>query len=107
MQRDRGHTPFLAQLQDWDSERLFAAADAIRALQVTPGWAVMTRMLELARNSAEDRMRYGKILEQAEYARNLGVITGLESVEKAGEAILLRAEAVQKQLEAAAEKAEA
>ena len=100
MERQRQHVAFLAHLQKWPSERLFTAERQVRELMDHPGWGELTGLIDAARESAETRMKYGPIREQADYARDLGMIAGLEALKAASEAVFLRADEVQARLQA-------
>lgn len=97
----RQHTPFLGHIEAWESEPLFEAQRAVRTLVDSPGWDVVCELIDAGRENAEARLKYGSVpASTAEYAKALGFVTGLESLEAAAEAVLLAAERRQKRLEA-------
>lgn len=98
------HTPYLAHLtrreKGSDADRLPSEADAIRAMLSSPGWGVLTELVEYVHGEAVSRILFehagtsGHVLEQAEYARLLGFLAGLRQSRVAAEALLIHAERV-------------
>lgn len=105
MGRDLKYEPYVAHLRGWESERVIAAKEAIEGLLAHPGWDVLTGLLEDARDASQARLRYGGVLEQAEYAKALGHLLGLEGPELAAQAVVLYAKQVEEELKANAETA--
>ena len=101
MEQESQHRPFTARLRDWDSERLFTADRQVRELIEHPGYRVVLDLIGAANESAQTRMKHGPIMEQAEYARAHGLMAGLESVKSAAESVLIEAERVADELQAA------
>lgn len=91
MQKGAQHTPFLAAIHDWDDEKLNQAEDDVQRMVDSPGWAVLTELLERGYRSIQGQLTYGKTLEQADYARELGKLVGFEFPQAAAEAVLLKA----------------
>lgn len=116
MEQERGKesTPmeyrqFIAEMRRWDSTKLFEAQRAIADLKGQPGYIVLEELVRSVLDRYEKQLRYGGVLDQAEYARVLGSMAGMESLLEAANAVLFQAEKVEKQLndEAPAERAEA
>jgi hypothetical protein len=98
--------PFLAYMRGWESERAFAARQAVEGLMEHPGWDVLVGLVETATKATYDQMKYTqKPLEQAEYAQLHGRIAGLESIVPAAEAVLVNGQRVDRRLASAAEAA--
>jgi hypothetical protein len=66
------------------------------------GWELLTRLIEDTHGEAVQRLLFlsagaeGKVLEQAEYARLLGFLSGLRQSRVAAEAFIEHAERVQR-----------
>jgi hypothetical protein len=94
------HRPYLAQLRHRDSDALPSEADAVAQLVQTPGWQIVAELIEAAHGDAVSRLLFahsgaeGRVLDQAEYARLLGFLSGLRQARVAAEAVLLHAERV-------------
>jgi len=98
------HLPYLAQLKRRDkvsdADRLPFEADAIQQMLASEGWRVLTELVEYVHGEAVSRMLFehagaeGRVLEQAEYARLLGFLSGLRQTRVAAEAFLIHAERV-------------
>lgn len=92
--------PFLHALSRWDDQEVFDAKEAVERLLESDGWAVVLRLLEAGRDSIQGQLQYGKVLDGAEYARELGKLVGLECPVAAAEAVLLKADKIDKDAEA-------
>src|SRR5215813_7874840 len=99
------HSPYLATLKARDrrsdADRLPAEADAVQQMLESEGWRVLTELVEYVHGEAVTRLLFahagttGATLEQAEYARLLGFLSGLRQTRVAAEAFLIHAERVQ------------
>lgn len=75
-----------------------ADRDAVSALVLTPGWRVLEDLLAEVHGNAVDRLLFshagseGRVFDQAEYARLLGFLAGLEQARVATEAVIKHAE---------------
>ena len=96
------HRPYLARLQRHDSDALPSEVDAVRQLLGSKGWELLMRLLDDTHGDAVKRILFasagaeGKVLEQAEYARLLGFLSGLQQARVAAEAYIEHAERVQR-----------
>ena len=93
------HTPFLAHLRKYgDFESALSDRDAVEATLDSHGWTLVMNLIDSVHEEAVMRALFahagseGRVLEQAEYARLLGFLSGLRQVRWAAEAIVLRAE---------------
>lgn len=94
------HGPFMALLKGWDSEELFLAEERVRALVESDGWPVICELIEAAASHKRDEMEFAAdVWDQAAYARQIGLIRGLDSALVVAEAVLIRAEQVHKTLQ--------
>jgi hypothetical protein len=96
------HRPYLARLTRHSSDEIPSEVDAVRQLLDSKGWELLTRLLEDTHGEAVQRLLFlsagaeGKVLEQAEYARLLGFLSGLRQSRVAAEAFIEHAERVQR-----------
>jgi hypothetical protein len=97
------HLPYLAHLRKrHDSDALPSEVDAIRTLLGSTGWELLMRLLDDVHGEAVTRLLFtsagaeGQVLEQAEYARLLGFLSGLSQSRVAAEAFIQHAERVQR-----------
>lgn len=94
------HRPYFAQLKRRDQDNLPSEHDAIRAMVQGPGWKLLNELLDQAHGDAVRRLLFshsgaeGRVLDQAEYARLLGFLSGLGQARVAAEAFLMHAERV-------------
>lgn len=93
------HGEFIALLRHWDQQEVLDARDAVEALLKSDGWKVVVKLLEEARDAIQGQMQYGKVLEQAAYTRELGRIVGMEYAVAAPEAVLIKADRIDKEAE--------
>lgn len=98
VETDFAHTPYRAQMNKWPSERLFAAASAVRELQDSPGWAVVLELMEGVREDHEAQLIFGQAVDDATVSRLRGAVAGLKSAEVAAEAVLKAAQDVEQDL---------
>jgi hypothetical protein len=101
------HLPYLAHLRKLDKvsdvERLADDADAVQRMLDGRGWGVLTELVGYVHGEAANRLVFahqgveGKVLDQAEYARVLGFLAGLQQFQAAAQAVLIHAERVQRQ----------
>jgi hypothetical protein len=95
------HRPYFAQLNRRDSDSLPSEVDQVRALIESPGWALVNELVDVAHGDAVRRLLFthtgatGRVLDQAEYARLLGFLSGLGQARVAAEALLMHAERAQ------------
>lgn len=96
------HLPYLAHLRKTrDSDSLPTEADAIEQMLASEGWRVLTELVERVHGEAVTRLLFshagadGRVLEQAEYARLTGFLSGLSQARVAAESYLIHAERVQ------------
>jgi hypothetical protein len=99
----RDIAPVAEILRRWPADRLFQAAELIETLETDPGFNLLTALVEEARDNAQDRLIAGPTLQQADYARALGMLAGLDVVRKIPRTVREIAAAKQKRLEAAEE----
>lgn len=97
------HLPYLAHLRKrHDSDALPSEADAVRTMLDSLGWAVLMSLIEDVHGETVGRLLFasagaeGQVLEQAEYARLLGFLSGLRQARAAAEAYIEYAERVRK-----------
>lgn len=98
------HLPYLAHLRTLDKtsdvERLADDADAVGRMLESRGWTVLTELVRYVHGEAANRLVFahqgsqGKVLDQAEYARVLGFLAGLQQFEAAAQSVLIHAERV-------------
>jgi hypothetical protein len=92
------HRPYHAHLRRRDPDRLLADRDAVSALLASPGWQVLEELTDAVHGTAVDRLLFshagseGRVLDQAEYARLLGFLSGLGQARVAAEAVITHAE---------------
>jgi len=91
MQISRHHELLKAKLRKWDPDRVLTAAKLVRDLMAQPGWAEIQLLIQQTRDGHERQMLEGRTLSQADYARMVGVIQGLRTLEDAGEALFEQA----------------
>ena len=82
--------PYVNRLEhDWDPEVLETAAGHVAALAEHPGWHALTQLIEEAHAEAWTGIlaghvgKQGRVLDQAEYARLLGFLAGLNEFQAA------------------------
>ena len=92
------HRPYHAHLRRRDPDRLTADRDAISQLLTSPGWRVLEELMAEVHGNAVDRLLFshagseGRVMDQAEYARLLGFLSGLDQARVAAEAVITHAE---------------
>jgi len=97
------HRPYLARLRGSDFDTIIADRDAVQAMLDHPGWQLVERLLDETHADATTRLLFGhagsdgSVLEQAEYARLLGFLSGLKQTRWAAEAFIEHAERVRQQ----------
>lgn len=96
------HAPFLAHLRKYgDYETALSDRDAIQTLLDSRGWTLLTDLIDSVHEEAITRSLLdhvgasGRVMEQAEYARLLGFLSGLRQFRWAAEAFVMRAERAQ------------
>lgn len=76
-----------AKLRRWDPERVQSAAKLVRQLMAQPGWAEIQLLLQQVRDGHEQTMLEGRTLSQADYARMVGALQGLRTLQDVPEAL--------------------
>jgi hypothetical protein len=76
--------PYLNRLErDWEPDDLAAVAEYVHQLEDHPGWQALWRLIEDAHQEAWTSLlaghagSKGRVLEQSEYARLMGFLSGL------------------------------
>jgi hypothetical protein len=98
---DAEQRPYLAHLSRRDIDSLPSDADAVAELLASPGWRVVNELLDEVHEQAVTRLLFGhagsdgRVLDQAEYARLLGFLSGLRQTRWAAQAFLTHAERAQ------------
>jgi hypothetical protein len=70
----------------------------VRELLISPGWALVSELINQAHGDAVTRLLFahagleGQVFEQAEYARLIGFLSGLQQARVAAEALIAYAE---------------
>jgi hypothetical protein len=99
------HRPYFAQLKRRNSDNLPSELDAVRATVTSSGWELICELIDQAHGDAVRRLLFshtgaeGRVLDQAEYARLLGFLSGLGQARVAAEAFLMFAERERKKEE--------
>jgi hypothetical protein len=94
------HRPYLAALRHKDADQVASEIDAVRTISDTPGWALIEALVDEVHGNAVSRLLFastgveGRVLDQAEYARLLGFLAGLNQARVAVEAYVMHAERV-------------
>lgn len=91
----------------WEAETLFAVRDRLTDLVHDQGFEDLRSLVEDAIENAQDRLIKYPVLEQAEYARALGFLSGLKMLMEIPEGIFAAAKARERDIERAAEESEA
>jgi hypothetical protein len=97
------HRPFFAQIRRRDSDQLPSDLNAVRELVASHGWQLVMDLLDQAHGDAARRLLFahagaeGRVLEQAEYARLLGFLSGIGQARVAADALIAYAERVHSQ----------
>jgi hypothetical protein len=94
------HRPYLAALRHKDPDEIASELEAITQLRDSPGRALIAALIDDVHTNAVHRLLFassgaeGRVMEQAEYARLLGFLAGLDQFRVAIEAYELHAERV-------------
>lgn len=94
------HRPYLAALRHHDPDQIASEIEQIEALRAMPGSALVNDLIATVHRNAVERLLFastgaeGKVLDQAEYARLLGFLAGLDQARVAVEAFVMYAERV-------------
>lgn len=94
------HRPYLAHLRNGDVDSVLSERDAVQGLLDSKGWALLNELLDDVHESAVTRLLLshagseGRIYDQAEYARLIGFLSGLQQFRWAAEAFIEHAERV-------------
>ena len=94
------HRPYLAHLRNGDTDSVLSDREAVQAMLNSTGWALLNELLDEVHEDAVTRLLLshagseGKVFEQAEYARLLGFLSGLQQFRWAAEAFIEHAERV-------------
>ncbi len=93
-------TPFVNHLQRWEDDDLRVAAKHVADLLDSPGWKALTLLLDEVHGTATSHLLLshagarGEVMEQAEYARLVGFLSGLTQPQIAAGAFHTAAERV-------------
>lgn len=96
------HKPYLAHLRNGDTDSVLSDREAIAAMLESRGWVLLNELLEDVHESAVTRLLLthagseGRVFDQAEYARLIGFLSGLQQFRWAAEAFIEHAERVRK-----------
>ncbi|MGE5152007.1 MAG: hypothetical protein ACM3II_17970 [Rhodospirillaceae bacterium] len=74
-------------LEKRDSSEIFALADQVENLTTEPAFVAVMGLVSEGRDAILDLLIKGPTREQADYARQIGYIAGLEELENAVEAV--------------------
>lgn len=94
------HRPYLAHLKNGGADTALSDRDAVRALLESIGWKLVAELIDDVHEDAVTRLLLshagseGRVFEQAEYARLLGFLSGLQQFRWAAEAFIEHAERV-------------
>ncbi|RJQ12076.1 MAG: hypothetical protein C4558_02420 [Dehalococcoidia bacterium] len=88
------------EMKDWPSERVFELAGYVKELKANPAWQEIAEFLSGAREHTINSMaKPGVILEQSQYAKNMGFLSGIDQLPTVADAILRQAEKTERELE--------
>lgn len=87
-----------AHIKRWSSEDLFLVYENLQALEKAPAWDSICTLLLNARDAAQKGLIRGPVLEQAEYARMMGILEALDAVPRIPDIVQKEAERVKLQL---------
>lgn len=104
MQIPRHRKLLKAKLDKWDPERVLTAAKLVRDLMAQPGWAEIQLLIQQTRDGHEKQMLEGPTLAQADYARMVGAIQGMRTLEDAAEAVFEKAREIDEENRKAVER---
>jgi hypothetical protein len=96
------HRPYLAHLKNGDVDSVLSERDAVQALLDSRGWALLNELLDDVHENAVTRLLLthagseGRVFDQAEYARLVGFLSGLQQFRWAAEAFIEHAERVRR-----------
>lgn len=93
------HGALNASLRGLSSEELFTAAKLVGELQDHPGWAVLQQLMEARKQRLMTSMIHGGVLEQHGYVAQTSMLSGIDQVLYAGDAIKQLARKKQAELE--------
>lgn len=91
----------------WEAETLFAVRDRLQRLTHDQGYEDLRSLIEDSIENAQERLTIGPVLEQAEYARALGFLSGLRMLMEIPQGIFEAARRREEEIERAAEDSEA
>lgn len=98
--QDQISTEVAEELRTWTLEQRQQAGPIIAELEQTPGYALVTEIAEGVRKRKLDALLASdKPREAAEYARDLGEISGLSVVAAIVQTVKAKAQAADKELE--------
>lgn len=83
----RKPTMFRTRLKEWDPDVVLTSAKQVRDLMAQPGWLRLQELLGQVEEKHLDQLLLGKTMEQADYARLVGVVGGLRALKGAAGAV--------------------
>lgn len=83
-----------------ESDTLLEQADALGQLLQHPGWAVLTKALDVSEEKLVEQLVVGEVKEHAQYAKRTGEINGLKIARELPDVIRGIAEQVRDSLKA-------
>jgi hypothetical protein len=95
-----------ALVRGWEAETLFAVRDRLEELQHHQGYDDLRSLIEDSIENAQDRLIRYPVLEQAEYAKALGFLSGLKMLLEIPTAVRSAAISREKAIETAEDSAE-
>jgi hypothetical protein len=87
------------------TDEMFAGAKQVRELLEHPGWAFLGDLIDRQKAHVMQGVIHGPLMSQAEYAAQLGIVSGMEYTQFAGRAVIEVARERERQLQAEAEAA--
>lgn len=94
------HRPYQTALRRKTPDEVASEIDAVYALKASPGMGLVQALIDEVHGNAVSRLLFastgldGRVLDQAEYARLLGFLAGLDQFRVAVESYVLHAERV-------------
>lgn len=92
-----------ALVRNWEADTLFAVRDRLEELRHHQGYDDLRSLIEDSIENAQDRLIRYPVLEQAEYAKALGFLSGLKMLLEIPVAVTQAAVSREKAIENAAE----
>jgi hypothetical protein len=95
---------FVLMLPD---DEVFAGAKQVSELLEHPGWVFLSELIDRQKAHVMQALVHGPLHVQAEYAAQLGIVSGMEYTQFAGRAVIEVARERERQLQAEVEQAAA